>query len=321
MKKLTILGAIHPDAMALAESRDDVSITLVHPNRVPRETLEWSTRGAHAIAVRDSRLDSDLLAGIKGLEIVSRHGVGCDSVDVEWMSTNGKPVAIAAGANERTVAEHTLAMILTLARKLIPQHQAMCGTDWSVRDQVAPFDIEEKTLLIVGCGRIGRRVVPLAQAFRMQVIAYDPYVDSLPEGVSRADDLQSALQGADFVSVHTPLNDETRNIIGPAQLTAMPPGGILINNARGGICDEEAVAEALTTGHLAGYGTDVFSAEPVTPDNPILSAPNTLMTPHSASMTPQALRALGTIMIQNIFDHFDGCLKPERVFNRKELGL
>ena len=321
MKKLTILGAIHPDAMALAESRDDVSITLVHPNFTPRETLEWTTRGAHGIAVRGARLDADLLAGIPELEIVSRHGVGCDTVAVDWMSANGKPVAIAVGGNDRAVAEHTLGMILTLSRDLIPQNEAMRQADWTVRERVAPSDIEGKTVLIVGYGRIGKRVAPLAQAFGLRMLAYDPYVDHYADGVERVTDLNAALPDVDIVTVHTPLNNETRGIIGPTQLTTMPEGAILINNARGGICDEEAVAAALKSGHLGKYGTDVFGVEPATTDNPIISAPNTLMTPHSASMTPQAMRSMGLIMIQNIFDQFDGCLKPEMVFNRKELGL
>lgn len=321
MKKLTILGAIHPDAMALAQSREDVSITVVHPLHVSHETLEWSTRGAHAIAARAARLDADLLAGIPELEIISRHGVGCDSIDVDWMSANGKPVAIAVGGNDRSVAEHTMGMILSLSRALIPQNEALRDADWTVRSRVAPLDIEGQTLLIAGYGRIGRRVATLAQAFGMRVLAYDPYVATLADGVERVTDLQAGLASADVVTVHTPLNAETRGLIGAKELAAMPQGAILINNARGGICDETAVAEALKSGHLKGHGVDVFDGEPVDPANPLVSAPNTLMTPHSASMTLQSTRAMATIMIQNIFDCFDGCLKPEMIFNRKDLGL
>ena len=321
MKKLTILGAIHPDAMALAQSREDISITVVHPLHVSRETLEWSTRGSHAIAVRAAKLDADLLSRIDNLEILSRHGVGCDSIDVGWMSANGKPVAIAVGGNDRSVAEHTMGMILSLSRDLIPQNEAMRDADWTVRGRVAPSDIEGETLLIAGYGRIGSRVAVLAQAFGMRVLAYDPYVEVFAEGVTRVTDLHAGLAEADAVTVHTPLNTETRGLIGAPELAALRPGAILINNARGGICDEAAVADALKSGHLKGHGVDVFDGEPVDPANPLLSAPNTLMTPHSASMTRQATRMMATIMIQNIFDHFDGCLKPEMVFNRKELGL
>ena len=321
MKKLTILGAIHPDAMALAQSRKDVSITVVHPLHVSRETLEWSTRGAHAVAVRAAALDADMLARIENLEIISRHGVGCDSIDVDWMSANGKPVAIAVGGNDRSVAEHTLGMILTLSRDLLAQNAALGDADWTVRSRVDPRDIEGETLLIAGYGRIGRRVAVLAQAFGMRVLAYDPYVEEYAEGVERITDLSQGLAEADAVTVHTPLNAETRGLIGAGELAAMRPGGILINNARGGICDEVSVAEALHSGHLRGHGVDVFDGEPVDPANPLLSAPNTLRTPHSASMTRQATRSMATIMIQNIFDCFDDRLRPEMVFNRKELGL
>ena len=197
MKKLTILGAIHPDAMALAQSRKDVSITVVHPLHVSRETLEWSTRGAHAVAVRAAALDADMLARIENLEIISRHGVGCDSIDVDWMSANGKPVAIAVGGNDRSVAEHTLGMILTLSRDLLAQNAALGDADWTVRSRVDPRDIEGETLLIAGYGRIGRRVATLAQAFGMRVLAYDPYVEEYAEGVERITDLSQGLAEAD----------------------------------------------------------------------------------------------------------------------------
>ncbi|MEL6998860.1 MAG: hydroxyacid dehydrogenase [Pseudomonadota bacterium] len=321
MKKLTILGSIHPDAMALAEARPDVEVTVAPGIHLPPDEILAVAEGAHAIGVRNAILRKDLLQQLPDLEIISRHGVGCDSIDVDWMSAHGKPVAIAVGGNDSSVAEHTLAMMLTLARDLANQHEGVAAADWAVRQRVRPFDIRGKTLLIVGFGRIGSRVAPLAKAFGMEVIAHDPYVTVTADGVEQVATLSEGLARADVVTVHTPLNAETRGLIGAQALATMPPGALLINNARGGICDETSVAEALISGHLAGHGVDVFDGEPVDPANPLLTAPNTLMTPHSASMTPQGMRAMATIMIQNILDHFDGRLSPTMVFNRKELGL
>ncbi len=319
MKKLTILGAIHPDAMALAESRDDVSITLVHPNFTPRETLEWTARGAHGIAVRGARLDADLLGGIPELQIVTRHGVGCDTVAVDWMSANGKPVAIAVGGNDRAVAEHTLGMMLSLARDYKSLTQDCHDARWTPRAEVPSFDLQERTLLIVGHGRIGSRVAELARVFGMRVLVSDPYVN-VPEGVEPVS-LEQGVAEADIVTVHCFKNEETTGLIGADAIAAMKPGAILINCARGGIVDEDACAAALHSGHLRGYGCDVFSIEPMTPDNPILSAPNTILTPHSAATTPQGTRKMSLIGIQNVLDCFDGKLRPEMVFDRRELGL
>lgn len=320
MKKITVLGAIHPDAMALAAARSDVALEVIEEVLPPRAEMAAACEGAHGIALRSARLDPAFLAAIPELMIVARHGVGCDNVAVDWMTENGKPVAITAGANDRSVAEHTLGMMLSLARDFEPQTRALREADWGVRSRIAPYDLFERTLLVVGCGRIGGRVARLGTMMGMTVLAVDPYINDFPEGVEPVT-LAEGLARADIVTVHTPLNDETRDLIDRDAIAAMRPGTILINNARGGICNEPAVAGALQAGDLRGYGVDVFSVEPVSPDNPIVIAPNVLMSPHCASMTPQGLRAMATVMMQNILDCFDGCLKPEMVFNRKELGL
>jgi D-3-phosphoglycerate dehydrogenase len=261
------------------------------------------------------------LASAPGLEIVSRHGVGCDSVDVDWMSARGLSVAISAGANDRSVAEHTLGMMLALSRDLLRQTEGLRRADWSVRERQRAFDLGGKTLLVVGYGRIGRRVAALAQALGMQVVARDPYLSDFAPGVLVAGTLDEGLAMADAVSLHVPLTAETRGMIGAQALAAMKPGALLINCARGGIVDEPAVAGALHAGHLAGYGADVFGVEPVDPANPILAAPNVVLSPHSAASTPEGMRAMGMRAIRNVLDCFDGRLSPEMVFNRRELGL
>jgi D-3-phosphoglycerate dehydrogenase len=321
MKSITILGAFHPDAMALLAERPDVSVTVVEAAHAPRDEVAAAIRGANGIAVRTQRLDAELLASVPGLEIVSRHGVGCDSVDVEWMSARGLPVAIAAGANDRSVAEHTMGMMLALSRDLLRQTEALSRADWSVRASQRAFDLGGKTLLVVGYGRIGRRVAALGQAFGMRVVARDPYVGGLAPGILVAGTLEEGLAGADVVTLHVPLNAETRHMIDERAIAATRPGALLINCARGGIADEAAVARALGAGHLAGYGADVFDVEPVDPANPILGAPNVVLSPHTAASTPEGMRAMGMQTVRNVLDCFDGRLDPEMVFNRHELGL
>jgi D-3-phosphoglycerate dehydrogenase len=318
---MTVLGAVHPDAMALIEARDDIEVTVVEEALAPRDVIIDAIAGAHGIEVRTAQLDAEMLGGVPELKIVSRHGVGTDSVAVDHMTSRGLPVAIAVGGNDRSVAEHTMAMMLHFARDMPLQHELGLAGDWSRRGELKAYDLEDRTLLIVGHGRIGSRVGQLARAFGMRVLAYDPYIDAVPDGIAQATDLNSALAEADIVTVHVPKYAETTPLIGTAEIAAMRPDTILINNARGGICDEAAVAGALHSGHMRGYGCDVFSVEPTPPDNPILSAPNTWLSTHSASMTPQGMRRMGMIAVQNVLDCFDGKLRPEMIFNRKELGL
>jgi len=319
--RLTILGALHPDAMALLDARPDIEVTLVEDPHASQSEIAAAITGADAIEVRTATINAPLLDLAPDLKIISRHGVGCDSIDVAAMSARGLPVAIAVGGNDGTVAEHTLGMILGLAKDFERQTARVREADWSVRASPRGFDIEGRTLLVVGHGRIGSRVARLARAFGMRVIARDPYVDGFPAGIEVAETLEAGLAEADIVTVHTPKNPETIDLIGAPEIACMRPGAILINCARGGIVNEAAAAAALRSGQLGGYGCDVFSDEPVTADNPILGAPNTILTAHCAASTPEGMRRMGMIAIQNVLDCLDGCLRPDMIFNREELGL
>lgn len=319
MPRITVLGTHHPDAMALLAARPEFDVDVVVEALAPREEVLAAVKGTDALAVRVQKIDAPLLETCPDIRIVSRHGVGCDSVDVAWMTARGKPVAIAAGGNDRSVAEHTLGMMISLAREFDRLTGATRSSDWSVRGDLRAFDLDERTVLIVGHGRIGSRVAELARVFGMHVLVNDPYINA-PEGVESVS-LEQGLARADIVTVHCPKNAETVDLIGAEAIAAMRPGSILINCARGGIVNEPACAAALHDGHLRAYGCDVFSEEPAGPDNPILTAPNTILTPHSAAWSPQSMRRMGMIGIQNILDCFDGKLRPEMVFNAKELGL
>lgn len=321
MKSVTILGALHPDAVALLAERPDIAVTMIEDALAPRADVAEAVRGANAIAVRTQPLDAEVLASAPGLEIVSRHGVGCDSVDVEWMSARGLPVAIAVGANDRSVAEHTMGMILAMSRDLLRQTEALRHADWSIRARQRAFDLNGKTLLVVGYGRIGRRVATLAQAFGMTVVARDPYVSDFAPEIGVAGTLEEGLAAAEVITLHVPMNPETRHLIGAQEIAKMQPGALLVNCARGGIVDEAPVARALQDGRLGGYGADVFDVEPVALASPIIAAPNVVLSPHTAASTPEGMRAMGLQTVRNVLDCFDGRLKPEMVFNRQALGL
>ncbi|MGI9384914.1 MAG: hydroxyacid dehydrogenase, partial [Methyloligellaceae bacterium] len=304
------------EGMALFEARPDVNLTVL-PDTEPGAIRE-AIVDAHGVTVRLARLTEEMLEQAPNLEIVSRHGVGCDSVPVDYLTGRGVPVAITSGANSNSVAEHTLMMMLSLARGAADYDQSTRRAVW--RDPALPQTIElaDRTILIIGFGRIGRLVAALCRAFGMRVLLCDIALDAERAerlGCERADDYRAALGEADFVTLHVPLADDTRNMIGADEITRMRDGAYLINCARGGIVDEIALVEALKSGKLAGAGLDVFEQEPVQPDHPLFALSNVILSPHSSAMTEEGMRRMGLMTAGNVLDHFDGKLRPDCVFN------
>ncbi|MEM9147350.1 MAG: hydroxyacid dehydrogenase [Pseudomonadota bacterium] len=315
MTRILIVEPIHTDGLAVLEARG-LSIERLAPGCPDTELAEAVARSA-AILVRVRPLPGDLLGRAPGLQIVSKHGVGCDNIDVAHCSGRGIPVAIAADANAVSVAEHTMMLVLAAARGLAAQEQAVRTGDWAYRLTGGGFELAGKTLLIVGLGRIGRRVAELARAFGLRVLGHDP-VAAVP-GVEPVG-LEDGLALADIVTLHVPLTAATGGLLGAAQLARMKPDALLVNCARGGIVDEDALCERLADGRLGAYASDVFAAEPPPADNPLLHAPRTVLTPHSAAMTPEAKRAMAVQAAENILAHLDGRLEPRVVINQDALA-
>lgn len=318
MKRIVVAEPIHADGLALFESRDDVDVVAFAAPATPAE-LKDAAVGAHAILVRTIPLGADILSNAPDLEIVSKHGVGCDNIDVAHMSSRGLPVSIRAGANATSVAEHTMMLILACAKRLPEQETAVRAADWSYRQRTEAFELQGKTVLIVGVGRIGQRVARFCEAFGMHVVGYDPA--SGFKAYERAENLDDAIRHADVVTIHTPLLDETRGIIDAGRLAHMKSGSILINCARGGVVDETALFDALKNGPIAMYGTDVFETEPVVASDPLFALPNVIATAHTGAMTAESKRAMAMQSVENILAHIDGRLDPAVVINRAELGL
>lgn len=315
-KRVLMTERIHPAGHALLEARNDIDVVIAEDTGA--ETLARLARGVHGIAVRTARLPAEVLAAANELEVVSRHGVGCDNVDVAHLTGRGIPICIAAGANAICVAEHVFAMMLSLARDMPAQDACVRQGRWAERNSFRARDLYKSKLLIVGYGRVGRQVAPRAKAFGMEVVAGDIAPDAATaaaQGVRIADDWRTELADADFVSLHVPLDDGTRNLIGPGELATMKKGAILINCARGGVVDETALARALDDGHLHGAGVDVFSDEPPAADHPLVSHPRTILAPHNGAASHLSSEAASRMTAQNILDFFDGRLKDEMVFN------
>ena len=268
---------------------------------------------ADAILCRQGRVDGPVMDASPRLRIVARHGVGMDEVDLAAARDRGLLVTRAPGSNTEAVAEHTLALILALAKDLLPLRARLAGGAW--RGSGSVRDIAGMRLGLVGTGSIGRAVARLARAFAMQVTAYDPAAPaSAFDGIARADTLAALLPVSDALSLHCPLTPETRHVIDAGALAALPPGAFVVNTARGGLIDEAALYIALELGHVAGAALDVFEEEPPPPDHALRNHPRVFATPHVAGVTPGALVNMGVMAAECIVAALTGRdVPPQRI--------
>jgi D-3-phosphoglycerate dehydrogenase len=244
-----------------------------------------------ALVVRsETQVTAEVLDAARRLRVVGRAGVGVDNIDIDAATRHGVMVLNAPTGNTIAAAEHAVALMCALVRNVAAADASLKGGRWD-RKAFMGSELREKTLGLLGLGKIGSEVARAASlGLLMRVIAHDPMV--APERAEQAGaelvDFDTLLREADVLSVHVPLTDATRGCIGAAELAAMRPGARVINVARGGIIDEAALAAALVSGHLAGAAVDVFTTEPVPASNPLLAAPNTLLTPHLGASTLEA---------------------------------
>lgn len=244
----------------------------------------------HALIVRSAtKVDEALLERAPALRVVGRAGVGVDNIDVGGASVRGIAVFNAPDASTTAAAELTMALILSLVRRLTEADRSLHDGRWE-RSRFQGIELRGRTLGLIGAGRIGVEVARRCQAFGMEVVAYDPYLDdeALREQGITPLGLDDVVSTADVVSLHVPLTEATRGLIGAERLSRMKQGAFLVNASRGGVVDEEALVDALHSGHLGGAAIDVYETEPVKPDHRLLSAPRTVLTPHLGASTQEA---------------------------------
>ena len=322
MYTVVITAPVHPDAISLLNSRPDL-VSVRQLTDLGPEGIARGVTGADAILVRTQLLPRETLALAPGLRIVSRSGVGTDNVDVAHLTSRNIPMAISIDANVISVAEHALMLMLSLSKQLIAADEATRdGSFGPWRERRIPTDLAGKTVLIAGFGRIGRRLGELCLALGMKVLAYDPYLSRSPiSGVAMVSDLKKTLLECDVISLHLPLTQETKSLIGAVELASMKKTAFLINAARGGIVDEDALNDALNEGEIAGAGLDVFEREPPDIAHPLMRNRRVYLTPHSASFTEESFARMGVQAAQNILDCLEGKLQPRVVINAKDIGM
>ncbi|WP_258361202.1 phosphoglycerate dehydrogenase, partial [Moorella sulfitireducens (nom. illeg.)] len=290
----------------------EAGLEVTAQGKMNEEELKEAIRDSDALIVRSgTKVTAAAINAARKLKIIGRAGVGTDNIDVSAATERGIVVVNAPEGNTVAAAEHTMAMMLALARN-IPQANATLKQGVWEKKKYVGVELRGKTLGIIGLGKIGREVARRARGMEMRVTAYDPYVD--PEQATRLEvelvSLETVLQNADFVTVHLPLTGETRHLLGREELKLLKPGARVLNVARGGIIDEAALYEALKTGHLAGAALDVFEEEPLKA-SPLLELENVIVTPHLGASTEEAQVAVAVEVAHDVVR----CLKGEPVLN------
>ncbi|HIW21168.1 MAG TPA: hydroxyacid dehydrogenase [Candidatus Dorea intestinavium] len=303
--KFVMTQAVCQEGMDLLDDKTEVYIA---DNPDPNNYLN-EMEDADALIVRIAKCDGEAIEKSKNLKVIGRTGVGYDTVDVKAATKRGIPVIITPGANNRSVAEHAIAMIFALSKNLYECQTELCKGNWEIRGAKKAFELEHKKIGIVGLGAIGRETAKIAKGCGMEVAGYDPFmkqdqVEAL--GAKYYGDLKELLADMDIVSIHVPLTEDTRNMITKDELKLMKKTALLINCSRGGIIDEKDLVEALKAGEIAGAGLDTFCTEPLCVGDEMLSCPNLIVTPHSAAQTREAVIKMATMCVNGCLSILEG---------------
>ena len=319
-KRVMVQLPISDGLKAVFDGRDDIEVELF--TELSEDNIFQHIGNYDAVILGIAPLTPRLIEAADKLKIASRFGVGYDAVNVPALTKAGIPLSIAGIANSVTVAEHAVFFMLALAKQAIAYDRETRTGNWGVRWDFPAFDLAGRTAMVLGFGKIGRRLVNRLVAMEMNVLVHDPYVIQdgiVTAGATPVDDWRGMLGEIDFLSINCMKNEETNGMVGSAELAAMKKTAYVVNTARGGIVDEAALYDALKSNSIAGAGIDPFVVEPATVDNPLFELDNIIVSPHSAGVTKESVFRMGQIAAQNVVDCFDGRLDPANVINQEVL--
>lgn len=304
--KILICDDLSPEGLSVFQAQKNFEVVV--KLKQPLDELKKNIADADAAVVRSgTQLSAEVIAAAKQLKVIGRAGVGLDNVDLEAASKRGIVVINTPGGNTVSAAELAFCLIMALARNVVEASNSTKRGEWE-RKRFIGTELDGKTLGVVGLGRIGSEVAKRGQAFRMRVVAYDPFLraDKAAQMGVEALPLDEVLKVSDFITLHLPLTAENKNMIGEKQLRSMKKGVRLVNCARGGLIDEKALAEAIRSGHVAGAGLDVFEQEPPPKDLELLKLPQVIVTPHQGASTEEAQVAVAVDVAKSIVDYLQG---------------
>ena len=314
MKKILVIQPIHEEGINLLKNNSNFEYEVV--DNVDTEFLKSKIKDCDGISIRTAKLSGEVIEAANNLKIISRHGVGYDNIDLEVSKKKDITLAITATANAVAVAEHVMFMILNISKRGSMYDDTVKSGKFNERNKL-PKTVElwNKNILIAGFGRIGQALIKRCLGFEMNVFVFDPFVSKEfieKRGGTKVDNLSETSKDMDAMSLHIPLNDETKNIINYELLKSMKKNCIIINAARGGIVNEVDLDRALNENLIFGAGLDVFETEPPAANNPLLKNKKVFLSPHTAAFTEECMTRMGKETIQNIFDFFDGSLENSK---------
>ncbi len=314
MKKILIIQPIHQEGIKLLQSNSEYEFEVVE--NIESNFLKNKIKDCDGISIRTAKLSGDVIEAANNLKIISRHGVGYDNIDLKVSKKKDITLAITATANAVAVAEHVMFMILNISKRGSLYDDTVKSGKFNERNKL-PKTVElwNKNILIAGFGRIGQALIKRCLGFEMNVFVFDPFISKEfieKRGGTKVDNLSETSKDMDAMSLHIPLNDETKNIINYELLKSMKKNCIIINAARGGIVNEVDLDRALNENLIFGAGLDVFETEPPAENNPLLKNKKVFLSPHTAAFTEECMTRMGKETIQNIFDFFDGNLENSK---------
>ena len=316
MMHVLLLETIENESFELLKNEKDIQLHLAWEGMPAADILE----GIDAVITRGiGQVNRALYDACPNMKVAARCGVGLDNVDVAEASKRGIKVINAPGSNASTVAEHTISLMLTIQRNLFEALSAVKNGQWASRSSFKSDELNGKTLGILGLGNIGLKVANIAASFGMKVIYWSPSNKEVPYLLV---DKETLFRSADIISLHLPLNEETKDIVDEEVFNKMKQGAILINTARGALVNRDALLSALDTGKLAGYGADVPFSPPPTADDALISHPKSFITAHVSSLTATTYKNMCLSTVKKVLAVLNGQTPdPQCIFNAASLGL
>ena len=317
MHKIGIIQNIHEEGLKILDKNKNFEYEVL--DDVSEKNLLTKIHLYDGISLRVSKLSNNLLSKANKLKVISRHGVGYDNVDTSYLKQKNITLLITATANAIAVSEHVFYLMLTISKNFLNlDNEVRIGNFKTNMNNFETFELNNKEILIAGFGRIGKNLIKKCIGFDMKIKVFDPYVDAKTisdMGGQKIDSFQETLRTLDFLSVHMPLNKDTKNLINLDNMKTMKKTSVIINTARGGIINETDLNLALNENIILGAGLDVFENEPINLDNPLLKNKRVILSPHTAALTNECKIRMAKETAQNIVDFFEKKINKNMIVN------
>ena len=320
--KVLVVQGLHEQGLEMLKQRSDIEFNVLLSDD-ENEILE-AAKDVNGITVRTAQITEKIINSSKNLRVISRHGVGYDSINLKSLNNKKIPLTIAAHSNMISVSEQAMFFLLALNKNVFYYDDFTRKGDWTNRWDVKAWDLAGKNIMVIGFGRIGSNFVKRALAFDMNVYVYDPYIDHekiKKSGAIPIQNFKNNLSKMDAITLHCPKNEETTNLFTKNEFQTMKKNAIIINCARGGILNEDDLYEALLNKKIAGAGLDVFDVEPTPSSNPLFKLKNVILSPHIAGVTVESTVRMATETVQNVLDVFDNKVNKSVIVNLEEIGM